>query len=107
MNPEQSAAVTFVGGEAIIDAEVLAPALGLSPDELKDEMREGLVYGVAEAGVAEDAGRTRLTFRYRARSWRVVVLRDGTLLRDPTPSSLTPPAPINHLNLLDTLKDAS
>lgn len=107
MNPLPTSAVTFVGGEAIIDAEVLAPALGLSPGALRDEMREGLVYSIAEAGVDEDAGRTRLTFRYRARCWRVVVLPDGTLLRDPTPNRVTPPAPNDPLSLLGTPKDAS
>ena len=42
-------------------------------------MRRGIVYGVVERGVGEDAGRLRLTFRHRARSWTVVVEADGTL----------------------------
>jgi Family of unknown function (DUF6522) len=53
--------------------------LGLSVDRLRAEMRRGVVYGVAERGVGEDAGRLRLTFRYRARSWTVAVEADGTL----------------------------
>ena len=43
----------------------LAQRLGLSAEALKAEMRRGYVYSLAEQGVAEDAGRTRLTFRHR------------------------------------------
>jgi hypothetical protein len=48
-------------------------------------MRRGLVYSVAERGIDEDEGRTRLTFRYRARSWTVVVKPDGSLNDDGEP----------------------
>jgi len=41
------------------------------------------VYSVTEQGVGSDAGWTRLTFRYRARSWCVVVYPDGTLVEGP------------------------
>jgi transcriptional regulator with XRE-family HTH domain len=37
------------------------------------------VHSVAERGIDEDEGRTRLTFRYRAHSWTVVVKPDGSL----------------------------
>ena len=36
-------------------------------------MQRGIVYGVVERGEGEDAGRTRLTFRYRARSWSIIL----------------------------------
>jgi hypothetical protein len=48
-------------------------------DRLRAEMRRGIVYGVLERGLGDDAGRLRLTFRHRARSWTVVVEPDGTL----------------------------
>ena len=67
------------GEEATIEAGHLAAKLGLSVDRLRAEMRRGIVYGVVERGVGEDAGRLRLTVRYRARSWTVVVEADGTL----------------------------
>ena len=67
------------GDEATIEAGVLAAKLGLSVDRLRAEMRRGIVYGVVERGVGEDAGRLRLTFRYRACLWTVVVEADGTL----------------------------
>jgi hypothetical protein len=53
-------------------------------------MRRGIVYGVVETGVAEDEGRTRLTFRYRARAWRVVVEPDGTLVEASDPAATSP-----------------
>ena len=56
------------GEEATIEAGFLAAKLGLSLDRLRAEMRRGIVYGVVERGVGEDAGRLRLTFRHsRAR----------------------------------------
>ena len=73
------------GEEATIEAGSLAAKLGLSLDRLRAEMRRGIVYGVVERGVGEDAGRVRLTFRYRARSWTVVVEADGTLNEVPAP----------------------
>ena len=71
------------GDEATIEAGHLAAKLGLSVDRLRAEMRRGIIYGVVERGVGEDAGRLRLTFRHRARSWTVVVEADGTLNEAP------------------------
>src|ERR1700693_6421830 len=70
------------GGEVTVAASYLSARLGLSVDRLRKEMRRRLVYSVVERGVGEDAGRLRLTFRYRARSWTVVVQPDGTLLSE-------------------------
>jgi hypothetical protein len=63
--------ISVQDGEIVVDANFLAAGLGLSTHSLKAEMRRGLVYSVAERGIDEDEGRTRLTFRYRARSWTV------------------------------------
>ena len=71
---------------ATVQAGFLAAKLGLSVDRLRAEMRRGIVYGVVERGVGEDAGRLRLTVRYRARSWTVVVEADGTLNEVPAPA---------------------
>jgi len=77
---EPSPPVIEVHGEQItIEAGYLAAKLGLSVDQLQAEMRRGIVYGVVERGIGEDAGRLRLTFRYRARSWTVVIEPDGIL----------------------------
>ena len=80
-----ASAISIQDGEIVVDAEFLAAGLGLSTELLKAEMRRGLVYSLAERGIDEDEGRTRLTFRYRARSWIVVVKPDGSLNDDGEP----------------------
>jgi hypothetical protein len=72
-------AIEIHGDDVTIEATYLAARLGLPEDRLQTEMRRGIVYSVVERGIGEDAGRLRLTFRYRARAWTVVVQRDGTL----------------------------
>jgi Family of unknown function (DUF6522) len=80
MSALSSPAVTMEDGEMTISADLLAQKLGLSVEVLKTEMRRDYVYILSERGIAEDAGRSRLTFRYRTRSWIAVVERDGTLI---------------------------
>ncbi len=60
-------------GDYTVPANVLAEGFGLTPDALWREMKRGIVYGVVERGEGEDAGRTRLTFRYRARAWSMTL----------------------------------
>ena len=67
------------GDNVTVEAGYLAARLGLSVDQLRAEMRRGIIYSAVERGMGEDAGRLRLTFRYRACTWTVVVQRDGTL----------------------------
>jgi len=83
-----SSVVTIGDGEITIAADLLAPKLGLSVEVLKAEMRRGYVYSVTEQGIGSDAGRTRLTFRYRTRSWCVVVDPDGTLVEGPATANI-------------------
>ena len=56
MSPVPASAITIADGEITIDAELLAPKLGLSAEALKAEMRKGNVSSVAETGINEDAG---------------------------------------------------
>jgi len=60
-------------GGCTVDAEILAPALGLSPAALIERLRAGLVYHTGERGVGSDEGLTRLTFRYRHREFRAII----------------------------------
>ncbi|WP_119168182.1 DUF6522 family protein [Algihabitans albus] len=83
MSQLPSKQVVVSEGQITIEAGLLAPKLGLSAERLKDKMTKGLVTSIAETGVGEDVGRTRLTFFYRAKIWRVVVKPDGTLEEDP------------------------
>ena len=101
-----SAAICIDDGEITIDAEALAPKLGLSTEALRQNMAMGLVMGVTETGENEDAGRTRLTFRYRSRIWRVVIEADGSLFEDPLPGVATRPAK-HPLSLFDLAKNMS
>lgn len=79
--PPDSRFATFQeDGTCMVDAAILGPALGLSPAALMVELRAGLVYQVAERGIGADAGRMRLTFRYRHRELCVIVDRAGQIV---------------------------
>lgn len=106
MTALSSTAICVDDGEVTIDAEALAPKLGLTVEALKQNMAKGLVMGVTETGENEDAGRTRLTFRYRSRIWRVVIEADGSLFEDPLPVVATRPAR-HPLSLFDLAKNMS
>lgn len=69
--------VTREDNSFIVPAELVAEKFGLTPDDFWREMKRGIVYGVVEHGEGEDAGRTRLTFSYRAQSWSMT-LEDRT-----------------------------
>jgi hypothetical protein len=73
MDRHHANAVTLSTDGFVVEAEVVAAELGLSPDAFWREIKRGIVYGVVERGEGEDAGRVRLTFRYRARSWSVTL----------------------------------
>jgi hypothetical protein len=70
--------ITVQDGSATIEASYLAAKLGLSTQRFRAEMRRGIVYGVTERGEGTDQGRTRLTIRYRDRSWSAIVEPDGS-----------------------------
>ena len=106
MTPLLSAPIRVDKGDITVDAEALAPKLGLTVEALKENMAKGLVTGVTETGENEDAGRIRLTFRYRARVWRVVIEADGSLFEDPLPVVESRPAN-EPFNLLDLAKGTS
>ena len=82
MNPSPPI-IEIHGDDITVEANYLAARFDLSVDRLRAEMRRGIIYSVVERGTGEDAGRLRLTFRYRARAWTVVVQRDGTLSEAP------------------------
>lgn len=69
--------ITRSGGDFVVDAELVAGSLGLTAEQFLRESRHGIVYSVVERGEGEDSGRTRLTLRYRARSWSVT-LEEGS-----------------------------
>lgn len=106
MTPLSSTAIRVDRGDITVDAEALASKLGLTVEALKENMAKGLVLSVTETGEDEDAGRTRLTFRYRARVWRVVIEADGSLFEDPLPVANAKPAN-DPFSLFDLAKGVS
>lgn len=70
-------AISITDGAIVIAAETVAPRLGLKPEALQAEMQRGQVCCLVETGVGEDEGRTRVTVRYHARSWTLVIEPDG------------------------------
>ena len=115
MSPVPASAITIADGEITIDAKLLAPKLGLSAEALKAKMRKGIVSSVAATGINEDAGSTRVTFRYRTRAWTVVVDPDGTLhdrlsfmlVESIAAAAKAPLANTDHPSLLGLVRTAS
>jgi len=66
----------------VIDASYLAGRFGLPSDQLRSHMRRGMVRGVVEVGVGEDAGMTRLSVRYGNRVWIAVVGAGGGIVSE-------------------------
>jgi NFU1 iron-sulfur cluster scaffold homolog, mitochondrial len=69
--------ISITDGAIVIAAETVAPPLGLEPEALQAEMQRGQVCCLVETGIGDDEGRTRVTVRYRARSWTLVIEPDG------------------------------
>ena len=68
-----STAITASKDGFTVDAELVAQELGLPVAVFWQELKRGIVYNVVERGEGDDIGRTRLTFRYRSRSWCVTL----------------------------------
>ena len=64
----------------VVPADEVAELLGLEPPGLRRLMREGSVSVQHEAGIEKDAGRFRLSFRYKGRLLRLTCASDGTVL---------------------------
>ena len=73
MKAPAAPAILVPEDDFVVEAERVAEKLGLSPESFWREMKRGIVYGVVERGEGEDAGRIRMTFRYRARSCTVML----------------------------------
>jgi len=59
-------------------------AFGLSEDEIKARMRDGVITSRCETGVDSDAGRWRLTFHCGDRACRFIVDEAGNVLTSAT-----------------------
>lgn len=72
-------------GHITVDPDYLAPRLGLTPETLRDGMRNGDVVGVTEAGEGPDAGRTRIVLRSADRAWAAEIDATGAAREIPPP----------------------
>ncbi|RVV96717.1 hypothetical protein EKE94_17750 [Mesobaculum littorinae] len=64
----------------VVDAGVIAEAFGITPDQVRDEMRGGGIATRSETGEGADAGRWRMTFFRGDRAFRLVVDAAGAVL---------------------------
>lgn len=75
------ACLAFAGGEIEVEAGHIAAGLGLPVSQLKELMQEAAITSRCERGVDDDEGRYRLTFFYKSRRLRLVIDREGRLVR--------------------------
>lgn len=68
MNVEQSQ-----NGDLILDPAELAGRFGLSMDDLRRNLRKGLVTSMIERGEGDDAGTCRLSVKLGNRIWRAIL----------------------------------
>ena len=76
--------IEFEDGAVSIDAAVIAAGLGIDPALVQWHMRNGRITSLCERGTDEDAGRHRLTFRFRDRSFRVTADDTGKIIGQET-----------------------
>ncbi|HYG89223.1 MAG TPA: DUF6522 family protein [Azospirillum sp.] len=67
-------------GALVFDAAAVGPLLGLAPAKFMEKLGKGLIYHRHEQGIAEDCGRVRITFRYRARQSILILDAAGRVL---------------------------
>ena len=79
--------IRWTGGDVEVDASLIARGLNLPIEQLMAEMRRGIVYSTSERGIGEDAGRSRLTFCYRSRVFRLIVTTSGEIIGEDIPGS--------------------
>jgi hypothetical protein len=72
--------VEFSQSDVSVDAALIAEDLGLAPEHVLNATRAGRLTAVVEQGIAEDAGRMRLTFYHRHRCLRLIVDERGQVL---------------------------
>lgn len=85
--------IDFQDGMIVIDAGIVAEALGISPDHLRRQMREGTITSRHERGEGADSGRSRLTFYSGRRRIRLIVDADGAIVKRSAINFADPPRP--------------
>ena len=76
--------ITFHNGAVEISADLIAEGLSVAPQNIPVLMRAGEITSLHEQGVDRDAGRTRLTFFYKGRRFRIIINAEGHVLHRAT-----------------------
>lgn len=74
-------------GDFVVPPEQLARRFGLSLDDLRLNIRRGLVRSRVETGQAEDAGTVRITVRIGNRVWLAIFDTEGQMLSENGPTT--------------------
>ncbi|KGE02246.1 MULTISPECIES: DUF6522 family protein [Rhizobium/Agrobacterium group] len=64
-------------GDFILESGELAGRFGLSGEDFRQRIRQGLVKSMVERGEAEDIGTCRLSVRLGNRLWRAILSNEG------------------------------
>lgn len=83
--PLPPGAVTWQGGQILVDPEYLAPRLGLTAQTLRAGLHTGDIVSVTESGAGADAGKTRIILRSPTRAWAAEIDADGRAREVPPP----------------------
>jgi NFU1 iron-sulfur cluster scaffold homolog, mitochondrial len=77
--------IGWATGQVTVDPAYLAPRLGLTPETLREGLRNGTVVGVTETGQGADAGKTRIVLRSGIRAWAAEIDAAGAAREIPPP----------------------
>ncbi len=64
----------------VVEAATIARAFKITEEQVREEMRNGLISSRSESGAGEDEGRWRMTFYRADRAFRLVVDEKGEVL---------------------------
>lgn len=78
---DESGKVRFEPGEATVDACLVAEGLRLNPEAVPGMIRDGAITCAFERGTDDDDGKFRLTFWHGHQRFRIVVDREGRVLK--------------------------
>ena len=65
---------------SVVEAAAIARAFKITEEQVREEMRNGLISSRSESGTDEDEGRWRMTFYRADRAFRLVVDEEGEVL---------------------------
>ncbi|MCC6008519.1 MAG: NifU family protein [Rhodobacteraceae bacterium] len=83
--PIPAGVIGWEDGHISVDPEFLAPRLGLTPETLREGLRNGDVVGVTETGEGADAGKTRIVLRRGGLAWAAEIDATGAAREIPPP----------------------